>query len=75
MKKTFLNILAVSSIITTIGFIMDGDPKVPSMLLRFTEFFLMLATITLIISAIYFGTLFIINKFKKNNLRNKGNCI
>lgn len=65
MKKKFLNILTISSIITTIGFIMDGDPKVPSVMLRFAEFFLMLGVIFSFLSVIYFGSLFIKQKFQK----------
>lgn len=38
MKRKLLNILTVSSVITTLGFVMDGDQKEPSMLMRFIEF-------------------------------------
>ena len=65
MKKTLLNILTISSILTTIGFIMDGDPKVPSALLRFTEFFLLLGIVFLFLSGLYFGSLFIKRTFQK----------
>ena len=65
MKKKIFNILTISSIITTIGFIMDGDPKVPGVLLRFTEFFLMLGIVFLLLSAFYFGSLFIKTSFRK----------
>ncbi|WP_373708536.1 hypothetical protein [Kaistella sp.] len=65
MKKTLLNILTISSILTTIGFILDGDPKVPSVLLRFTEFFLLLGIVFLFLSIIYFGSLFIKRNFQK----------
>jgi len=65
MKKTLLNILTISSILTTIGFIMDGDPKVPSVLLRFTEFFLVLGIVFLFLSVLYFGSLFIKRTFQK----------
>lgn len=65
MKKALLNILAVSSILTTIGYIMDGDPKVPSMVLRFTEFFLMLGTVFLFMSFFYVGSVFIKRSFRK----------
>jgi len=65
MKKKIFNILTISSIITTIGFIMDGDPKVPGVLLRFTEFFLMLGIVFLFLSAFYFGSLFIKTSFRK----------
>lgn len=65
MKKALLNILAVSSILTTIGFIIDADPKVPSMVLRFTEFFLMLGMVFLFMSFFYFCSVFIKRSFRK----------
>lgn len=54
MKKKTVNILVLASILTTIGFIMDGDPKEPSMLMRFVEFILMLGLIFILISSFYF---------------------
>lgn len=65
MKKKILNIITISSIITTIGLIMDGDPKVPSVLLRFTEFFLLLGIVFLFLSVLYFGSLFVKRSFQK----------
>lgn len=65
MKKKILNIITISSIITTIGFIMDGDPKVPSVLLRFTEFFLLLGIVFLFLAVLYFGSLFVKRSFQK----------
>ncbi len=53
MKRKTLNILTASAIITTIGFLMDGDMKEPSMTMRFTEFFAMMTMLFLAISAIY----------------------
>lgn len=53
MKRKTLNILTVSAIITTIGFLMDGDMKEPSTTMRFTEFFAMMTMLFLAISAIY----------------------
>ncbi|WP_435524847.1 hypothetical protein [Chryseobacterium indoltheticum] len=53
MKRKILNIFTVSAIITTIGFLMDGDVKEPSMAMRFTEFFAMVTIIFLAISLIY----------------------
>jgi len=65
MKRKILNILTVSSIITTIGFIMDGDPVEPSMLMRFVEFFLMIGIIFLLVSFVYFTSTFIFKNLKK----------
>lgn len=54
MKRKLLNILTLSAIITTIGFLMDGDVKEPSMAMRFTEFFAMMTMLFFATSAIYF---------------------
>lgn len=62
MKKNLLKIFVVASIITIIGLIMDGDPKEPSMAMRFIEFFAMLATTFILISIIYFVTTFTYRK-------------
>lgn len=53
MKRKILNIFTVSAIITTIGFLMDGDVKEPSMAMRFTEFFAMMTMLFLAITIIY----------------------
>lgn len=53
MKRKLLNIFTISAIITTIGFLMDGDVKEPNMTMRFTEFFAMMTMLFLAISAIY----------------------
>jgi len=66
MKKRILNILIFSSILTTLGFIMDGDPKEPSMLLRFVEFFGMLAIVFLFTTSIYFSLSFITKQLRRS---------
>lgn len=53
MKRKISNIFTISAVITTIGFLIDGDVKEPSMTMRFTEFFAMMTMIFLAISAIY----------------------
>jgi len=53
MKRKILNILTVASVITTIAFIMDGDAKEPSMLIRFMEFVLMLGIVFILTSIVY----------------------
>ncbi len=53
MKKRVLNILTIAFIVTTIGFIMDGDAKEPSMLMRFVEFVLMLGIVFILSSIVY----------------------
>ncbi len=65
MKKKILNILGISWIVTTVGFVMDGDPTVPGVLLRLSEFFLMFGIVFLILSVFYFGSLFIKSSFRK----------
>lgn len=65
MKRKLLNILTLSAIITTIGFLMDGDIKEPSMAMRFTEFFAMMTMIFLAISAIYLPIHSLTKKFQR----------
>lgn len=65
MKKSLLKILMLSSILTTIGLIMDGDPKEPSMLMRFVEFFAMIGILFLALSLIYFAALFTYRKMAR----------
>lgn len=65
MKRKLLNILTVSAIITTIGFLMDGDIKEPSMTMRFTEFFAMMTMLFLAISAVYLPAHSLTNKLQR----------
>lgn len=53
MKKINLNILTVAILMTLVGFLMDGDVKEPSMLMRFVEFFMMTGILFTIISVFY----------------------
>lgn len=62
MKKKILNIVKIAFVLTTVAFLLDGDAKEPSMLMRFMEFFGMTAIFTLIVSAVYFPTSFLRNK-------------
>lgn len=55
MKKRIVNILALAFVLTTFGFIMDGDAKEPNMLMRFVEFSFMFGILTVLTSLIYFG--------------------
>lgn len=65
MKRKLLNILTVSFVITTIGFIMDGDPVKLSMLMRFVEFFGMLAIIFSLVSFFYFISKFVFKNIQR----------
>jgi hypothetical protein len=65
MKRKLLNILTVSSIITTLGVIADGDPTEPSMLMRFIEFFVMIGIVFLLVSFVYFTSTFMIKKIRR----------
>ena len=58
MKKINLNILAVATLLTIVGFLMDGDIKEPSMLMRFVEFFMMTGILFTIISIFYHSFFF-----------------
>lgn len=62
MKKTVLNILALASLLTTVGFLLDGDTKEPNVLMRFVEYILMLTIFFTLISAIYFGAKALVNR-------------
>lgn len=66
MKKQLLNILTTSSILTTIGFLMDGDAKEPSMLMRFVEFLGMNGIVFLLISSIYFTSTFVLKRMQRS---------
>lgn len=55
MKKSIINILALASVITTAGFLLDGDAKDPSVLTRITEYVAVLTIIFTILSGFYFG--------------------
>ena len=63
MKKTFLNILGIAFMLTSIAYVMDGDVVANSMQMRFAEFFGMMGIVTLIISIFYFS----VNYFLRNN--------
>ena len=65
MKKKFLTLLTIAFVITTIGFIADGDVKEPNVLMRFFEFFMMTGIVFTLISIFYFSYAFA----KKNILK------
>lgn len=65
MKKRILNILTIAFVITTIGYIMDGDVVKPTMLMRFVEFIFMFLVISILTSVIYFGINFAKRSFQK----------
>ena len=64
MKTTLLRILVLASIITTIGFIMDSDPKEPIMAMRFIEFFAMIGILFVLFSILYYATTFTFRKIQ-----------
>jgi len=53
MKDKFLKILILSAIITTIGFVLDGDLVELSVIMRFIEYFAMLGIVFLLISTVF----------------------
>ena len=65
MKKNILTLLTIAFVITTIGFIADGDVKEPNVLMQFFEFFMMTGIAFTLISIIYFSYAFA----KKNILK------
>jgi len=64
MKKSFLNILSVAFVLTIIGFVMDGDVVKTTMLVRLSEFFLMLGIISLIVALFYFPIKYLLRSKK-----------
>ena len=69
MKRKFVNILTISVMLTTIGFLMDGDIKEPSMMMRFVEFFGMIGILFIVVSIFYFASASI---YKNIHARVKG---
>ena len=67
MSKRNLNILIVSIGITIFGFLMDGDVKEPSTIMRFVEFFAMIGIIFILSFSI--TNLFSFTKNRINLLR------
>ncbi len=65
MKRILLNILTAAAILTTIGFLMDGDIKEPNMLMRFVEFFGMMGIIFILISTFYGAATLIFKNLQK----------
>lgn len=65
MKKILSNLLIISFILTSVGFLMDGDVKEPCMSIRFTEYFAMTGMIFTAISLIYFSVTFILRKLQQ----------
>ena len=65
MKKNILTLLTIAFVISTIGFIADGDVKEPNVLMQFFEFFMMTGIVFTLISIIYFSYAFA----KKNILK------
>lgn len=67
MSKQNLNLLFVSIAITIFGFLIDGDAKEPSVIMRFVEFFLMVGIIFMLSFAV--RSLFTFMKNKINLFR------
>jgi len=65
MKNKLLMILTWSSVLSLIGFLMDGDAKEPSMLMRFVEFFGVVGVLFIVMSSIYFSSVFAYKKLQK----------
>ena len=63
MNKKLLNILLLSIGVTIFGLLMDDDNKEPSTIMRFVEFFAMIAIIFTVFTSVYY----VIN-FKKKKV-------
>jgi hypothetical protein len=68
MKTKIKNIAILSSVLTTIGFLMDGDVKEPSMLMRFIEFFGMFTILFILLASIYFFGQYLFKKMKADKV-------
>ncbi len=68
MTKKVLNILAVSSILTSIAFISDGDPLEPNMAVRFKEFFGMIGIVFILVSFLYFISALILKNIRRHRV-------
>ena len=64
MKKALLNILAIASVITTTGLLLDGDAKEPNVLMRFVEYIAMFSIIFILLSGSYFGIKWLKKQFQ-----------
>lgn len=64
MKKSVINILALASVITTVGFLLDSDPIQPNVLMRFVEYVAMLTIVFTLLSGFYFGIKAIIKRIQ-----------
>lgn len=64
MKKSVINILALASVITTVGFLLDSDPIQPNVLMRFVEYVAMLTIVSTLLFGFYFGIKAIIKRIQ-----------
>lgn len=66
MNRINLNIFAVALSVTIVGFLMDGDVKEPSMIMRFAEFFIMTGILFAVFSVFYHSFVFTKRRILKN---------
>ncbi len=64
-KKDYLLILLISFGLTTLGLLVDSDPKNESVWTTVFEFFAMLAIIFAVVSILYFSSIFMFRKIKQ----------
>lgn len=64
MKKSVINILALASVITTVGFLLDSDPIQPNVLMRFVEYVDMLTIVFALLFGFYSGIKAIIKRIQ-----------
>lgn len=65
MKNTLFKLFCAAFLLTTMAYLMDGDPKPPRMAVRFAEFAAVLAILYLIISVLWFSSRFLLRKLHR----------
>ena len=64
MKKSVINILALASVITSVGLLLDSDPIQPNVLMRFVEYVAMLTIVFALLFGFYSGIKAIIKRIQ-----------
>ena len=66
MKNTLFKLFCAAFVLTTVSYLMDGDPTEPKMAVRFAEFAAVLAIFYLIISVLWFSAGFLFRKLRRS---------
>ncbi len=65
MKNTLFKLFCAAFLLTTMAYLMDGDPKPPRMAVRFAEFAGVLAITYLMILVMWFSAGFLLRKLRR----------